>query len=224
MAHEVLLYDLQHSPACAKVRICLQLKGVPYRRVTPGIGDVLRGTGIPRVVLDDGPVDRADAIVRRLEVEWPTPALVPADAGARAYCALLEGWADAALGGAVRRFLWGPDAARTQMARAVAGEVSASVLVPAVAAALAWRAARLACSGPEASDMLREQLGVLEAMLGDRPFLLGRTLTRADVAAFAQLACARRLHDDVSVDEWPAVAAWFARLDEMPAIGTALGT
>jgi glutathione S-transferase len=59
-------------------------------------------------------------------------------------------------------------------------------------------------------------------LLGDRPFLVGRMLTRADLAAYAQLACARRSGDDVSFDAWPAVSAWLERLDAVPAIGTAL--
>jgi glutathione S-transferase len=222
MARDALLYDLQHSPACAKVRICLQVKGVPYRRVAPSVADVLRDAPVPRLVLDGRPIVRAGMIVRQLEVLWPAPALVPAETDVRAYSDLLEGWADAALGRVVRRLIWGPEDARARMARATAREVTGGPLAWVVAAVLARRAAALACTAGEAREALREHVRVLEIMLGERPFLLGRTPARADFAAFAQLACVRRVAPDLSFDAWPAVSAWLGRLDDMPAIGTAL--
>jgi glutathione S-transferase len=222
MAREVLLYELQHSPACAKVRICLQVKGVPYRRVAPSLGDVLRAADVPRLVLDDGSVVAADAIVPRLDVEWPAPPLVPADAEARAYSDVLEGWADAALGRAVRRLAWGPEDARARLARTTAREVTAGPLAALVAALLARRAAPLACTREEAWRSLREHVDVLEVMLGERPFLVGRIPTRADFAAAAQLMGALRTAADVRFDDWPAVSAWLDRLDALPVIGTAL--
>lgn len=223
MVHEILLYDLQHAPPCAKVRMCLQVKGISYRRVAPSAAEVLRGALLPRLAVDAGELSGADAIVRQIEAEWPSPALVPPEADARAYCLLLEGWADAALGAAVQRVLWGPEPARATQAHAVATEVSAAVLAPAVAAALSWQATHLACRDEDALRSLREHLDVLATMLGDRSFLLGRTLTRADVAAFAQLACLCRMRGDVSLDTWPGLAAWFARLEAMPALGSAFG-
>ncbi|TMA65642.1 MAG: hypothetical protein E6J69_12490, partial [Deltaproteobacteria bacterium] len=38
MRDEHLLYDLSDSPFCMKARICLHLKGVPYRTVTVTVG------------------------------------------------------------------------------------------------------------------------------------------------------------------------------------------
>lgn len=223
MASEALLYDLEHSPACAKVRICLQVKGVPYRRVAPSVGDVLRDVRVPRLVLDEGTVVVAEAIVEHLDARWPTPALVPAEPDARAYCDLLEGWADAALGGAVRRLVWGPEDSRARMARMTASEITGGPLNALVAAVLVRRAGALACTREQARDLLQAHVRVLDVMLGDRPFLLGRIPTRADLAVIAQLACARRSGDDVSFAEWPAVSTWLDRLRAIPAIGTALG-
>ncbi|HWP67105.1 MAG TPA: glutathione S-transferase family protein [Candidatus Limnocylindria bacterium] len=222
MAREALLYDLQQSPACAKVRICLQVKGVPYRRTTPTITDILRDRPVPRLMLGERTLGSCDAIVRQLDVLWPEPPLAPREREARAYSDLLEGWADASLAGAVRRLAWGPEAERLRSARATASEVAAGPLAWLLAAVLARRAAHLECTVEDARARLREHLQVLDALLGDRPFLLGRTPTRADFAAFAQLACARRCGDELRLDPWPAVSAWLERLDAMPAIGTAL--
>ena len=38
MLDEILLYDHSDSPFCLKARICLRLKGVPFRRVTVTAG------------------------------------------------------------------------------------------------------------------------------------------------------------------------------------------
>jgi glutathione S-transferase len=223
MTVEALLYDLQGSPACAKARICLQLKGLSYRRVPPALADVLRGDPrVPRLCLGDGVVVDDAAIAPYLDEMCPAPSLVPDDPAARAYCALLEGWADASLGGAVRTFLWGPAAARERTARRQAREIVPAALVRPMAALLARRSRVPACDAEEAQARVREHLYVLDAMLGDRPFLLGRTMTRADVAAFAQIACALRASDALSLAGAPAVAAWLERLGAVPAIETAL--
>jgi glutathione S-transferase len=221
MVREALLYDLRNSPACTKARICLQLKGVPYRRVPPSIGDVLRGPQVPWLVLEDETVVPAERIGSHLDAHHPDPPLVPADAEARAYCSLLEGWADASLGAAVERSVWGPPASRRRMARAVAQEVTSGPLIALVAAVLARRAARLACAATDARALLRERVAVLEAVLGERTFLLGKTVSRADVAAFAQLACVRRAAEDVPLQCGPALAAWMHRLAADPAVESA---
>jgi glutathione S-transferase len=221
VSREALLFDLRHSPACAKVRICLQVKGVPYRRTPPSIGDVLRDAPVPRLQLGERTLSSCETIVRQLDVLWPDPALVPSNGEARAYSDLLEGWADAALGQAVRRLAWGADDRRDRTALATASEVTAGPLKSLLARVLVRRAARLACTPDAARQMLCEHVRVLDVMLGDRPYLLGRAPTRADFAAFAQLACARRA-GAFELDEWPSVAAWFERLDALPAVGAAL--
>src|SRR5689334_8153295 len=96
---EVLLYDLDDSPFCLKARICLQLKGVPFRRVTVTIGrrrelQRLNPLGkVPVLVAGADVVADSSRIARYLEARHPEPALVPAPPEARAYAALLEEWA-----------------------------------------------------------------------------------------------------------------------------------
>ena len=88
MRDELLLYDLTDSPFCAKVRICLQLKGVVYRRVTLTLGRRselrrLNPLGRVPVLLDHGrTIVDSSAIARHLEAEHPEPALLPTDAPA----------------------------------------------------------------------------------------------------------------------------------------------
>src|SRR5690348_13485983 len=112
MVDEVLLYDLNDSPFCLKARICLQLKGVSFRRVTLTVGrmrELRRLNPLGKVpVLVDGGTAVADSsrIARHLEGRHPAPVLIPVTAEARAYAALLEEWADEALYPIVGAFKW----------------------------------------------------------------------------------------------------------------------
>src|SRR6185503_8362019 len=103
MLDEIRLYDLTDSPFCLKARICLQLKGVSYRRVTLTVGRIrelrrLNPLGKVPVLVEHGEVIAdSSRIARHLEAHHPAPALVPVAAEARAYAQLLEEWADEAL-------------------------------------------------------------------------------------------------------------------------------
>src|SRR5437868_669440 len=78
-----LIYDLNDSPFCLKARICLQLKGVAFRRVTLTVGrmrELRRLNPLGKVpVLVDGGVAIADSsrIARHLEERHLEPALIP---------------------------------------------------------------------------------------------------------------------------------------------------
>src|SRR6059036_2402979 len=80
---EILLYDLTDSPFCLKARICLQLKGVPFRRVTLTLGrrrelQRLNPLGkVPVLVHDGAAIADSSRIARHLEERYPTPALIP---------------------------------------------------------------------------------------------------------------------------------------------------
>ena len=95
----MLTVKLNDSPFCLKARICLQLKGVAFRRVTLTVGrmrELRRLNPLGKVpVLVDGGVAVADSsrIARHLEERHPEPALIPIGAEARAYANLLEEWA-----------------------------------------------------------------------------------------------------------------------------------
>src|SRR5206468_4282039 len=103
MLDENLLYDLSDSPFCLKARICLQLKAVPFRRVTVTVGRLreLRQLNprrkVPVLVHGGNVVCDSTRIAHYLDAHYPEPSIVPTDAEARAYATLLEEWADEAL-------------------------------------------------------------------------------------------------------------------------------
>ena len=138
MLDEALLYDLNDSPFCLKARICLQLKGVPFRRVTLTLArrrELRRLSPACKVpVLVDGDYVIADSsrIVRHLERHHPEPRLVPIDPAARAYALLIEEWADEALYFVVGAFKWlNPENRPAALANTVA-EMTGGLLRPIV--------------------------------------------------------------------------------------------
>jgi glutathione S-transferase len=70
---------------------------------------------------------------------------------------------------------------------------------------------------------MREALGWLAELVSGRAFLLGRSLTIADVAVYAQLAWMRNYAQGALVAEQSAVVEWMAHLDEIPAVRDGLG-
>ena len=237
MRDEHLLYDLSDSPFCMKARICLHLKGVPYRTVTLTVGrhrELRRLNPLGKVpVLVHGAEVIADSsrIARWAEDHYPDPALIPTDPEARAYCLLVEEWADEALYFIVGAFKWlNPENRSAALANTVS-ELATGALGPVVGWALArnirrryaaWGYTAAALGGLQAR--MRENLGVLAGLLGDRPYLLGRSPTLADIAAFAQLSWMRRYAEARLLDDVPTVLDWLDRLASAPPVAAALSS
>ena len=234
---EVLLYDLNDSPFCLKARICLQLKGIPFRRVTLTVRRIrelrrLNPLGkVPVLVQAGEAVADSSRIARYLEARQPDPPLIPASAEARAYAALLEEWADEALYFIVGAFKWLNPANRAAALANTVPEMAGALLRPFVGrlvvrdvrrryAAWGYRAEALG----ELEARMREHLATLGTLLDGKAFLLGRVPTLADVAVFAQLAWMQRYAESRLLDEAPIVSAWLERLGSVPAIAAALAS
>ena len=231
MRDEPLLYDLTDSPFCAKVRMCFQLKGVPYRRITLTMRKrrELRGLnplGKVPVLVDGGQaIVDSSAIVRHVEAAHGERLLLPEDPAARAYCSLLEDWADESLYVVVGGFKWlNPANRRIAIARTVT-ELAGGAVSPMLGRLIAWNIARRYGAWgygrgalPHFEERMRASLSWLGTLVEGRPFLLGRLLTLADVACYAQLAWMRPYTEARLLDTEPAVTAWMARLDAIPAL------
>ena len=236
MRDELLLYDLTDSPFCAKVRICLQVKGIPYRRITLTVGRLreLREANPLRkvpVLIDRGrTIVDSSAIARHLEAEHPEPALLPSDPAARAYASLLEDWADESLYFVVGAFKWLNPANRATAVERTMSELGGGMLRPLVARVVARRITLSyrawgygVGSLGHFEDRMRESLAWLAELVVGRTFLLGRSLTIADVAVYAQLAWMRQYVETRLLAEQPAIGEWLARLDDIPAVSDGVG-
>jgi glutathione S-transferase len=237
MLDEALLYDLNDSPFCLKARICLQLKGVPFRRVTLTLARrrELRRLSPPCKVpvLVDGDYVIADSsrIVRHLERQHPEPRLIPTDPAARAYALLIEEWADEALYFVVGAFKWlNPENRPAALANTVT-EMTGGLLRPVVGRLLVRNIRRryaawgyTGASLAELEERMRDNLSHLATLLSGKRYLLGGAPTVADVATFAQLAWMQRYAERRLLDDVPIVLRWLERLGAAPPIAAALAS
>jgi glutathione S-transferase len=232
MAAEALLHDLTDSPFCAKARICLAVKGVSFRRLTLTVRGLRRLRAlnplgrVPVLEHDGRVIADSTAIAHYLEERFPEPSLLPADPAARAYCALVEDWADESLSFVVGAFRWLNPANRAVALRRTVRELGGGPPVGWIVARRARRRYRIAgwsaASLAHFDERLRADLRMLAALLDDRTFLLGRSLTLADVSAFVQLRGLRRCAEEPVLDAEPAVARWMERVRSVPAVTRAL--
>lgn len=74
----------------------------------------------------------------------------------------------------------------------------------------------------DAAAQLDAALGRLDAVLAERPFLGGEEYGLADIAYVPWLLRARGMLG-VSLDGFPALAGWLARLEERPAVASEVG-
>ncbi len=185
----ITLYDAPRCPYCARVRMVLAEKDVPFEVVEIDLSDRPRWlyeknpTGRVPVLEEDGwPLPESVVIMELLEERYPEPALLPPDPADRAYVRLLIHRADE---------LTDP-----------------------------YYAFRRGEEGAEAE--LHGALRRLDAALAERPFLGGREYGLADIAYLPWLLRARDLLD-VSLDGFPALVEWLARLEQRPAVAAEAG-
>ena len=232
MPPETLLHDLTDSPSCAKARICLMLKGVAFRRMTLTLRGLrrlrlLNPLGQVPVLEHDGrALADSTAILRYLEERFPDPPLLPEEPAARAYCDLVEDWADGSLAFVVGAFRWLNPANREVALGATARELGGGPLVRWALGARFRLRYRAAGYSPASLGHFEErfvgELCTLAALLEQRTFLLGRSLTLADVAVFVQLAPLRRFVEAPLLDAQPGVLRWLERVAALPAVAVAL--
>jgi len=232
---EALLWDLSDSPFCLKARICLQLKGVPFRRVTLTVArrrelKRLNPAGkVPVLVHGTDVIADSSAIARFLEARYPEPSIIPADPALRAYCALVEEWADEALYFVVGAFKWLNPENRAAAIGNTIPELADGWLRPVVARVIVRdQRRRYALWGYSDASLeqlqlrMHENLVTLESLLEGRAYLTGRTPSVADVAAFAQIAWMRRYAEARLLHGVPGVVRWLERLESIPEVAAAL--
>merc|ERR1711939_545409 len=193
------LHQFRQSAFCLKVRMVLQAKGLSYRTVdvTPGIGRVavFRLSGQRQVpVLVDGDLVLADssAIARHLEDRAPEPQLIPSDPHLAAQVHLIEDWADTTLAAAGRAALIQAAAIDPSLCVALLPEdLPAPVrsVMGAIPGGWVNSVSELVQQGGRA-DLLAS-LVELDASVGNSPWLVGGSMSLADLAVAAQLSLLR---------------------------------
>jgi len=227
------LYVMDISYFSGKVEAYLRYQGVACERVLADLrvllSEVGRATGVfqaPALRLADGGWLRdSTAILRWFEAQpGATPVMPPAPADAF-LAALIEDYCDEWLWRPAMWWRWMPEESRRFVGRRIAREVLGPIPLPTelVARAFAARQERawLTGDGMHAGvsqairDMYREELATLDALLADRPFLLGAHPSLVDFGYFGPMF--RHFFCDpdparVMRAEAPRVHAWVERL------------
>lgn len=190
------LYQFEASTFAEKIRLILDYKQVPYRKVevTPGVGqvEVFQMSGQRQVpVLKDGEqiIPDSTAIALHLEKAYPDRPILPADPKQRGLCLALEAWADEAIVPKARVVMVGAFKQHPNFRTALLPSFTPAPLRSLVGA-LPGDVLNLVGTGvgfgPEdikiATAGLRQDLEALVLMLQDSPYLLGDTPTLADFA------------------------------------------
>lgn len=224
----VTLFQFDISPFCDKVRRALNVKRVRYDTRDPRLTEVdafkkKSPAGRLPVLDHDGTIiaDSSD-IVRFLEATYPDPPLIPADPALAAQVQVLEDWADESLYffELTMRLTWETNAPR------VVGELLEAAKAPALLKAVApkqvmQRYGKVAAvqgigamPRPMLLKHLERNLDAITGLLGPRDWLVGDTLTLADIAVYAQVVCINgTLEGAPLVQARPALAAWIERVD-----------
>ncbi len=192
----IVLHEWCISPFCGKVRKVLEVKGLPFETVDyAGVRALLvrRVSASGKLpVLDYGGERIADSstIARMLEARHPEPRLVPDRGEERELVHFFEDWADESLYWfEVYLRVEYPDALARAAELSVAGAASRALmrtglrrLRPALRAQGLGR-----CPRADVEARLREHLDRLDHRLRATGWLVGATLTLADIAVAAQL-------------------------------------
>ena len=190
------LHQFRHSAFCEKVRLVLAFKQLSFTpiEVTPGVGqvDLYRLSGQRQVpVLVDGSEVIADstAIALHLEQKHPDPALLPSDPALRAQVLLLEDWADTALAAGARMALVQAAASDAVLRDGLLPEATPSPLRSLVGALPGGVLSGVGqVLDQQVLQQLRSSLEQLTVLVQAQPYLVGDSLTLADLAVMAQLS------------------------------------
>ena len=222
----IRLHQFEISPFCDKIRRVLHLKGQRYEVVEVPLTRALQiskvnPTGkLPALEHDGRLVADSTDIAAYLEETFPEPPLLPADPAARALCHVLEDWADESLYfyEMTLRFTR-PHNARRFTPELVAHDPPwfqrlAGPMVP----WLMRRTTRTQGVGRKNPAQLEtdvaRHVAAIAGLLGGRDWLVGDSITLADLSVFAQLGCIAATDEGTKlVGASPEVGAWLARVD-----------
>jgi glutathione S-transferase len=227
----ITLYQFEVSPFCDKVRRVLHWKKQPYevhevslwqaltqlRRLNP-VGK------LPCLEHDGRFIADSSDVALYLEERFPKPSLLPEDPAQRALCHVLEDWADESLYFYEMRLRFGnrENAKRWLPVLAAHDAAPFRALAPRVLPRMLSRQLNQQGIGrkPTAAVIadLERHVSAVAALLGGRAFLVGDSLTLADISVYAQFFCIRGAAEGaVAIEKEPTVVAWMSRVDEATA-------
>ncbi|MDX1496554.1 MAG: glutathione S-transferase family protein [Salinisphaeraceae bacterium] len=226
MSQEIILHQWEISPFCQKVARALRYKGLEYSTVDY---NGLLGTKVmrlskvgkvPVLEVDGERIQDSTRIVRWLDEHYPKPALYPSSAKQRALVDLWEDWSDELL-------YWYEVHFRANDPKALKEAVRLSCVGRPAAERVAVQAtlkltlnAQLKSQGlgrMSKEDIRSSFLGLLdrvETSLQPSGWLVGKSMTVADIAVGSQFLEVERTSDSMRPELWkrPKLAAMLERI------------
>ena len=200
----IKLYDFPLSPRARKVRVTLEAKGLEYEKIpiditkgeqkTPAYLAVNPYGKIPALQDNGTTVYESTIIMEYLNDTYPTPPLLPDDVGQRARARVLMHYAD------------------TPYEHAVATLAAELLLKPLQGGTADHEVVS------QANAALNLCFDHLTNELGNNDFLVGSTLTLADIPYVSWALLFPRLNVDIP---HPRLEAWINRLKEQPSVQAA---
>ena len=187
------LYDHPLSGNCYKIRLLLSMLGLEYERVPV---DIRVGESQSEAFLQLNPRGQIPVLVDGETVIWDSMAILVYLA--RRYGS--EAWLPADPLGEARVMQW--------------LAISENELIYGLARARATLVLKRPFNLAQCQREGQVGLGVLEGRLAESPWLAGEGVTIADIACYPYVALATE--GEVSLEPYPAVRAWLARVQGLP--------
>ena len=225
---DVILHQFEVSPFCDKIRRVLHYKRKRYEthEVPPTETLVrlrrLNPTGkVPILEHRDAIVTDSSEIARYLDINFPNPPIYPEDARERALCHIIEDWADESLYFFELWFRFGLRENADEWSRRSSESEPPGLLRRATQRAIptlmrnVLRAQGLGRKHPtEVLDEFDRHLTSVASWLDENEWLVGDRLSIADIAVYAQLACAGDTGEGSALlAGHPRVLAWMERVN-----------
>jgi glutathione S-transferase len=193
------LYQFEFSPYSEKVRLILDYKGLDYQKieVTPGVGqvEIYRISGQRQLpVLKDGSTVVADSteIALYLDRKYPEKPILPSDPVARSQCLIWEEWADSTLAKKSRLpildYIKSDAGMRGALLPSQTPDVVKTLLNSLPGEVFEFLGSGIGISKEvisKANKNLRDTLDNLNTILVYKPYLVGDSLSLADLTVAA---------------------------------------
>jgi len=224
------VWGIKVSYFTGKLETYLRYKGLPYEMEHPfadqaRIKKLAGALQLPLIERDDGRwMSDSTPMIQHLETEHPDRPVFPDDPVVRFIALLIEDYADEWLWRPAMHFRWSYEHDRELLSRIIADDITTHLRLPRFVRRFIvktrQRRGYVVNDGVTDATWDHVEAGYFNAMrnmqtmLKDRPFLLGRSPSIADIGLMGPML--RHFGQDptpaaIMRNDWPAVAEWVAR-------------
>ncbi len=190
------IHQFRHSAFCLKVRMACQAKNIPYKTIdiSPGVDQIsiFRLSGqkqVPVLVDGENVIIDSSEIIRYLDQRNSLPHLIPTDPQEAAQAHLIEDWADTTLANSVRSILIQTASIDPELRIALLPENIPEPFRKAMRSlplSLLSNLSEVINQGERGN--LLTSLEKISRLVESNPWLIGNSLSVADIAVAAQLS------------------------------------